>query len=458
MSALDKLLSRAGRRSLNKAIAGLKTPVSQLSNKQKATAALSGLAAGAAIGKGVGQPLLETLMHSNPEGLLSKAQQAAQRSELLSGAQAAGLSRAKEYLAEALASAEKYNPSAVIDSTTSSVINSAQQEAAETVSKYLNQQAGEKLFPRAAELSGILAQARAAEVLQDAGKAIPFAGAGADLSEVARNLTILNNLSNPEVVSKITESYSPMVDSILTKARGVSDEAIRSNFSPLYTAAKTKGKYIDLLAKIKNSPARTVKEIRPLLSQIHNPEAQVSRLVNSHMAEIRPRVLDIAIGKGTDMADRGLSLADRSLSPAIELLRNNSPGIPVPTGLTLDGTTALSATGDAIKGALVTPALEVLGKTTAKALGKEVPLLGQFLGIGDAVSSMGRNAIFDKYISGALEGPGGNYLVDKTYYTPQVGKLYRTLMQDSGAVEKLYNRSLDPKAISKMTQDVVSKI
>ena len=95
-------------------MSGLRTPISQLSNKQKATAALSSLAAGAAMGKGIGQPVLETLMHSNPEGFLSKAESLAQSSELMSKAHAASLARAKEHLAEGLAAAGKYNPHSII--------------------------------------------------------------------------------------------------------------------------------------------------------------------------------------------------------------------------------------------------------------------------------------------------------------------------------------------------------
>lgn len=458
MSKLDELLSRAGRSSFDKILAHLRTPVAQLSNKQKATAALSSLAAGAAIGKGVGQPILETLMHSNPEGFLSKAESLAQSSELMSKAQAASLARAKDHLAEALAAAGKYNPHATIEAGMGKAISSAKQEAFNSITKHLNQQAGERLFPRAAELSAILAQARAAEVAQDAFKAVPFVGASADVSQLARNLTILNSLGSPEVASKITDSYSPIVDNISSKLHNYSDKAIESGFSTRGVEDSILKNYTSALDKLRSSPSSTVPEIRTLLSKLRDPQSQVKQLLDSRLAQIKPGILEEVIGNASAKANQQVMLADRSLSPAIELLRNNSPGIPVPKNLTLDGAAALSATGDAAQSALLGPALEVLGKTTAKALGKEVPLLGQFFGIGDAVSSAGKNAIFDKYISGALGGPGGNYLVDKSYYTPELGALYKRLIQDNGAVEGLYNKSLDPGAVKRMTTDVIAKL
>ena len=458
MSKLDKLLSRAGRSSLSKIMSGLRTPVAQLSNKQKATAALSSLAAGAAIGKGIGQPVLETLMHSNPEGFLSKAESLAQRSELMSKAHAASLVRAKDHLAEALAAAGKYNPHATIEAGMGKAISSAKQEAFSNITKHLNQQAGERLFPRAAELSGILAQARAAEVAQDAFKAIPFVGASADISQLARNLTILNSMGNPEVVSKITDSYSPIVDNISSKLHNYSDRAIESGFSTRGVEGPILNKYTSMLDKLRSSPSNTVPEVRTLLAKLRDPQSQVKQLLDSRLAQVRPDILEEVIGNASAKVDQQVMLADRSLSPAIELLRNNSPGIPVPKNLTLDGAVALNATGDAVQSALLGPALEAAGKTTAKALGKEFPFLGQFLGIGDAVSSAGKNAIFDKYISGALEAPGGNYLVDKSYYTPELGTLYKRLIQDRGAVEGLYNRSLDSEAIGRMAKDVVAKL
>jgi len=97
---------------------------------------------------------------------------------------------------------------------------------------------------------------------------------------------------------------------------------------------------------------------------------------------------------------------------------------------------------------LVAPAAEATGKVIAKALGKEVPGIGWTVGLIDSGGSIGRNAVFDKYVSGAFEGPGGNYLVDKYYYTPNANTVYSRLTQPGGAVDKLYSRSLDPGAIA----------
>jgi hypothetical protein len=458
MSKLDKLLSRAGRSSLSKIMSGLRTPVAQLSNKQKATAALSSLAAGAAMGKGIGQPILETLLHSNPEGFLSKAESLAQRSEIMGKVQAASLTSAKEHLAEALKAAGNYNPQSFIEAGTGKAISSAKQEAFSAITKHLDQQAGERLFPRAAELSGILAQARAANVAQDAFKAVPFLGASADISELARNLTILNSLGNPEVVSKITDSYSPIVDKISLNLRNYSDKAIESGFSAKAVLDPTVAKYKSVLGNIKSSPSNTVPEIRTLLAKLRDPQSQVKELLDRRLTKVRPDILEKVIGNASDRASYQIVAADRSLSPGIELLRNNSPGIPVPNALTLDGASALSAAGDAAQSALLGPALEVAGKTTAKAMGKEVPLIGNFFGVGDAISSVGKNLKFDKYISGTLKGPGGNYLVDKSYYTPELGTLYKRLAQDRGVVEGLYNKSLDSEAIQRMAKDVIAKL
>lgn len=444
----------AGLRSLgNSALATAKTPVSNLSKTTKATGALAGLGLGSAIGHEIGQPLLEYLKHSNPEGFLSTAEVIARRADLEAGARAANLLKAKEFLHDALASADKLKNSTFIDSEISRAVNANKERAAESLRNYLQQRGGDTLFPRAAELSGILAQARASEVLQDAAKALPIAGPAADVSELVRNLTIVNSLSNPEIISSIKSSYKPILDNILPKSQQVLDSAASS----IGSSAKSNvlGNYESFLNKIRSAPTSNISEIRESLVKVQDPRATISGLVGSN--KDIPTAMQKALDSANKRVDYGVIQADRSISPSIDLLRSNSPGIPVPKSLSLDSASALSAANSALKQALIEPAAEMTAKVIGKAVGKQVPGFGWTYGLIDSGGSMGRKAVFDKYISGAFSKPGGNYLVDSYYYTPNANTLYNNLSQSGGAVEKLYNKSLDTQAISRMGRSVLPK-
>ena len=435
---LQRLLSSKG----SKALATLNTPLSQLSNRTKALGALSGLGVGAAIGDELGQPIWEALKHSNPEGFLSKAELALMRAELEAGARASSLDRASRYLDEAIAKAHRFaTDDAAITRQVQSVIDAQKQKAMGDLSSYLERQGGAVLFPRAAELSGILAQARASEVIQDAAKAIPIAGPGADISQLARNLTIVNSLANPEVVSGVKASYQPLLDNIFSKAQSVVDSSTSRIVDN--TVPKLMEPLNSSITKAMGTSRDSLDAIRESLSRLKDPAA----LLGDIDSAVAPKMRE-AIESATSRINSEITLADRSLSPSVELLRNNSLGIPLPTDLKLDTATALSAAGDKAIDMLVAPAAEATGKVIAKALGKEVPGLGWAIGAIDSGGSIGRNAVFDKYVSGAFEGPGGNYLVDKYYYTPNANTVYSRLIQPGGAVDRLYSRSLDPSSIA----------
>ena len=451
MTNLLKLLSSRGKTSVNRLGSTLRTPVSRLSNRAKATGILSGLGAGAALGHEMGQPILEALKHSNPEGFLSKAEILARRAELEAGAQAANLARAQGFLDDALASAEKYKSSKLVGAEVDRVVNASRQRVMGTLNNYLERKGGERLFPRAAELSGILAQARASEILQDAAKAVPIVGPGADVSQLVRNLTITNSLSNPEVVSSITSSYKPILEGILPKAQRIVDSSVAS-VSPAAKAQALES-YEALLSKTRAAPRGTLDEVRQSLSTLRDPRAALSSLVDPNRTI--PTRLQEALDLATKRIDTELVRADRSLSPAVELLRANSPGIPVPSNLSLNSATALAATRDAVQRSLIAPAAEATTKIITKALGKQIPGLGWTYGLIDSGGSMGSKAVFDKYVSGALGKPGGNMLVDKYYYTPNANAVYTRLTQPGGAVDKLYDSSLDSGAIVSMGKTVL---
>lgn len=438
LSNLQRLLSSKG----SKTLATLNTPLSQISNRTKALGALSGLGVGAALGHELGQPIWEALKHSNPEGFLSKAELALMRAELEAGARSASLDRASGYLDDAIAKAQRFATDDVaISRQVQNVIDAQKQKSMGDLSSYLESRGGDVLFPRAAELSGILAQARASEVAQDVSKAIPIYGVGAEIGQLVRNLTILNSLSNPEVVSGVKASYQPLLDNIFSRAQGVL-ESSTSRIADT-TVPKLMEPLNSSITKAMGTPRDSLDAIRESLSRLKDPAA----LLGDVDSVVAPKMQE-AIESATSRINSEITLADRSLSPSVELLRRNSLGIPIPTDLQLDTATALKATGDKAIDMLIAPAAETTAKVIAKALGKQVPGIGWTGGVIDSGGNIGRNAVFGKYVSGAFESPGGNYLVDKYYYTPNANTVYSRLTQPGGAVDRLYGHSLDPSSIA----------
>ena len=437
---------------LAQAYRGLGTPVSKLTRGQQVAAGTGALGLGAALGHEMGQPILE-ILKGIPDAQVSELFTKFNQKQLLESANAKNLEIAQGYLKDAVSALPTTSEAGtIINKATRDLVNQRLVDPLNTeLASKLTSFSRNQLEPQARSLAGLLGLASTGQLGQDLVKAVPVVGISGDISGLARQLAVLKSLDSPEVLGKIREAYKPLVGEIADPIkRNIKNEAERLIVNTSSPALRDYAKAREAITP--NLPS-TFEATRDQLKRVTS--ISPNKLLETRINELLPATKTTLNNQVAGLDSRLVNLT-RQISSPLNLLENNSPYLPIPRSV-VGADTARAGGSDLVASNIRKNALEAAAKAVAKAGGKQIPGLGWAAGLLDSAYSAQANQFFDRYITGATT-PGGNLFVGKDYYSPALEKLYTNLKAPAGAVDSLYQKSVDPNYIKSTSEELMDKI
>lgn len=437
---------------LAQAYRGLGTPVSKLTRGQQVAAGTGALGLGAALGHEMGQPILE-ILKGIPDAQVSELFTKFNQKQLLESANAKNLEMAQGYLRDALSKLPSTSEvSTQLNKATRDIVNQRLVDPLNTeLTGKVTSFSRNQLEPQARSLAGLLGLASTGQLGQDLVKAVPVVGISGDISGLARQLAVLKSLDSPEILDKIRSAYKPLVGELSEPIkRNIQNEAERlipSISNPAYRD------YVKAREVITPNLPSSFEAVRDQLKKV--TALSPNKIIETRANELLPSTKATLSNQVARLDSKLVNLSRQIRSP-LNLLEENSPYLPIPRSVV--GTdTAIAGGSDLVASNVKKNALEAAAKAVAKAGGKQIPGLGWAAGLLDSAYSAQANQFFDRYITGATT-PGGNLFVGKDYYSPALEKLYTNLKAPAGAVDSLYQKSVDPNYIKSTSEELMDKI
>lgn len=427
-AALPEMLSRVGASSLVPRSKGLgartsdllRTDVRKLDPRILLGSTAGGLGLGTLAASGSGltdevAALLSKMQHANLDASKVKALEG-YYPEVLAKAQSSSLSKALGFKQQAvddlLRAAEKLNPEGAYTQALKGVQDKA-------TSKVLTQ-----LTPKARELLGYLTQSKTTDTASQLAKMIPVGGIAAEASDLARHLTVLRELSKPEVSKQLGAQFEPLVRQALGSAKGLPElEAIRTSLKQLQASTQGVGQAIKSQAPLSGA------SFKDSLSSIQQQLRQLSDQQNIVSNFKVPQVTEEAISRFAGGAKPAIL---DPLERGLVHLRAKSPYPEIPD--VLRNANVLGAASDTVRGTAATGVADKVTDTFLKGLAKstgskalsKIPGVSVLASLGGKVQDVNfTHAI--KSLTQEVGKPGGYFSSAKPGYGEYVPKMIEQL-------------------------------
>lgn len=447
-AALPEMLSRVGASSLVPRSKGLgartadllRTDVRKLDPRILLGSTAGGLGLGTLAASGSGltdevAALLSKMQHANLDASKVKALEG-YYPEVLAKAQSSSLSKALGFKQQAvddlLRAAEKLNPEGAYTQALKGVQDKA-------TSKVLSQ-----LTPKTRELLGYITQNLTTDTKTQLSKGWPVLGLGAEASDLARHLTVLRELSKPEVSKQLGAQFEPLVRQALGSAKGLPGlDAIRTSLKELQASTQGVGQTIKSQAPLSGAPFKdSLSSIQQQLRQLSDQQNLVSNFKV-------PQVTDEAISRFAGGAKPAIL---DPLERGLARLRAKSPYPEIPD--VLRNAHILGAASDTARSAVAGEVSEKVTSNFLKAVGKKgaSKVVGSWASPVTALYGKVQDVNFSKAIKDLTretEVPGRYFTSTKPGYGEYVPKMIEQLKPKAEAMSsgtlklKAYQDSLN---------------